>query len=147
MRAISVRASDEDGFGLVEIMISMLLLGMLFAAAAPLLINSFRVTAKNTTISTASQLVSQRVESARTVSVAGDCAVLRAQVEPATVVTDGRGIALTVTGVVTDCTQTPGSEHDQPRLATVAVTVSTAAAGFANPVAHATTQIFVKFKP
>lgn len=136
---------DDEGFGLVEIMVSMVLLGILLMALIPILINSFRVTSKNTTIATATQLVSARLEDARTASVAGSCANVKAIIETPKVVSDGRGVPLTVTGKVTNCSQTAGNEHDEPRLATVVVTATTTSPNFTNPVATATTQIWVKF--
>jgi Tfp pilus assembly protein PilV len=57
----------EDGFGMVEVVISLFLLSMLSVSFIPLLINSIKSTGKNTTIATATQIVNQQIEGARAV--------------------------------------------------------------------------------
>ncbi len=58
---------QEDGFGLVEVMISLFLLSLLSISFLPLLVNSIESTGKNTTIATATQIVNQEIEGARAV--------------------------------------------------------------------------------
>lgn len=137
---------DDEGFGLVEIMVSMMLLGILFVALAPVLIGAAKVTAKNTTISAASRLAAERLEQARASAATGSCTVLKDTVEHTETVVDPRGIPLQVTGVVGTCTQTAGSEHSQPRLADVTVRVTTTSAGFGDPVVQSASRIWVKFE-
>lgn len=57
----------EDGFGVVEVVISMFLLSLLSVSFIPLLVNSIKSTGKNTTIATATQIVNQQIEGARAV--------------------------------------------------------------------------------
>lgn len=65
-RHFSVDA-QEDGFGVVEVVISMFLLSLLSISFIPLLVNSIKSTGKNTTIATATQIVNQEIEGARAV--------------------------------------------------------------------------------
>ncbi|MDJ0337784.1 type II secretion system protein [Cryobacterium sp. PH31-O1] len=58
--AHSIEAHDS-GFGMLEIMVSMLLLGLLAIGFLPLLMQSARVSASNATLATATQLVSQEM--------------------------------------------------------------------------------------
>jgi hypothetical protein len=57
----------DDGFGVVEVVISMFLLSLLSISFIPLLVNSIKSTGKNTTIATATQIVNQEIEGARAV--------------------------------------------------------------------------------
>lgn len=57
----------EDGFGMIEVVISLLLLSLLSVSFIPLLVNSIVSTGKNTTIATATQVVNQEIEGARAV--------------------------------------------------------------------------------
>ncbi len=57
----------EDGFGVIEVVISMFLLSLLSVSFIPLLVNSIRSTGANTTIATATQIVNQQIEGARAV--------------------------------------------------------------------------------
>jgi Tfp pilus assembly protein PilV len=57
----------DDGFGMIEVVISMFLLSLLSVSFIPLLVNSIRNTGKNATIATATQIVNQEIEGARAV--------------------------------------------------------------------------------
>lgn len=57
----------EDGFGMIEVVISLFLLSLLSVSFIPLLVNSIKSTGKNTTIATATQIVNQEIEGARAV--------------------------------------------------------------------------------
>lgn len=57
----------EDGFGTIEVVVSLFLLSLLSVSFIPLLVNSIRSTGKNTTIATAAQIVNQEIEGARAV--------------------------------------------------------------------------------
>lgn len=57
----------NDGFGVIEVVISMFLLSLLSVSFIPLLVNSIKSTGKNTTIATATQIVNQEIEGARAV--------------------------------------------------------------------------------
>lgn len=131
----------EDGFSLMEIIISMFLLSLLSIAFIPLLVNSIENTSKNTTIATATQVVNQEIEGARAVRsptfTAPSCYDVTQfmQVTLASV-TDPRGVVLLPQW---DATMCPGSYPGVVR-ARVSVTRS----GQSNPVAQAITLIYVK---
>ena len=57
----------EDGFGVIEVVVSMFLLSLLSVSFIPLLVNSITSTGKNTSIATATQIVNQEIEGARAV--------------------------------------------------------------------------------
>lgn len=57
----------ESGFGIIEVVISMFLLGVMAVSFIPLLINSVKDNATNTTIATATQIVNEQIEGARAV--------------------------------------------------------------------------------
>jgi prepilin-type N-terminal cleavage/methylation domain-containing protein len=65
--AVSTRqfADADRGFGIIEIVVAMFLLGLLAIATLPLLAQSMTVTSKNTTIAAATQVVEQQVEQLR----------------------------------------------------------------------------------
>jgi len=58
---------SEHGFGVIEIVVSMFLLALLAVSFIPLLITTWKTTATNTTIATATQIVNQQIEGARAV--------------------------------------------------------------------------------
>jgi prepilin-type N-terminal cleavage/methylation domain-containing protein len=53
---------DDRGFGLIEIVVSMFLLGLLAIATLPLLIQSMTVTTTNSKIAFATQVVAQQLQ-------------------------------------------------------------------------------------
>ncbi|TFD59860.1 hypothetical protein E3T39_09240 [Cryobacterium suzukii] len=67
------RPSDvEDGFGMIEIVVSMLLLSLLAIAFLPMLVTSLRVSVSNSTVTSATQLVAAQMETIRSLgSVCG----------------------------------------------------------------------------
>lgn len=56
------RRPRDEGFSLVEIMISMFLLTILAVSFLPLLIDSLKTTVRNATIATATQLASEQLD-------------------------------------------------------------------------------------
>ena len=58
-------AADAAGFGLIEIVVSMFLPGILAIAFLPLLVQFLRVSVVNAAIATSIQLVSEQIEQAR----------------------------------------------------------------------------------
>ena len=54
--------SNESGFGVVEIVVSMFLLALLAVAFLPLLITSLQVTVTNARVATSTQLVTRQLE-------------------------------------------------------------------------------------
>ncbi|MDN4481674.1 hypothetical protein [Demequina muriae] len=139
------RDSDDEGFGLTEIMISMLVLAILMMAILSLLITALTTVAENTTRASAAEYVTERIERARSAATTGDCVNVSDAITPVETFADGRGVTMQLTGAVT-CVQS-GDPHDDPTLATVTVTVTTTDPNFTNPVAETTTDIFVKFDP
>ncbi|WP_166785363.1 type II secretion system protein [Cryobacterium sp. TMT2-17-1] len=128
--------SADSGFGLIEIVISMFLLGLLAVAFLPLLVNSVRTTVTNSSIATATQLVNQEMKKAQ---LAGDtCALITAYGSTSVPVVspDSRGVSYQPAHVVGPCPLAyPG---------TVPVTVSVTVVGSTLAPVTATTRIFVK---
>ncbi|TFD17166.1 hypothetical protein [Cryobacterium sp. TMT2-23] len=138
-----VQANElERGFGIIEIVVSMFLLGLLIISFAPVLISSLQFTARNTTIATATQIVNQQIEAARAVrsvtSTAPSCNDIKLflAVTQAPVV-DPRGVTLqSAWDTFAPCTASllPGY---------VRVRVSVGQIGYASPTASAATFVFV----
>lgn len=133
---------SEDGFGLVEVMISMVIFGVIAAASIPLFITSIQVSARNSSIAHATQMVHEGLEVARAAAQTGDCNVIATRLAALPDSTDPRGIPFDVQGSMANCDASLATN-----LATVTVTVTTTADGFGSPVATATTQVFVKLGP
>lgn len=126
----------ESGFGLIEIVISMFLLGLLAVAFLPLLMNSVRTTVNNSSIATATQLVNQEMKRAQ---LAGDtCALIIAYgaTSVPVVPADSRGVSYQPAHTVGPC---PLAYPD-----TVFVTVSITVVGSTLPPVTATTRVLVK---
>lgn len=133
--------SNESGFGLIEVVISMSLLGLLAISFIPVLLNSWKDTSANTTIATATQIVNEQIEGARAVRSAlattPSCqdvvAFLGVTLPP---VIDPRGVTLLPKWNSTFCPSSyPGVVRAQ---------VSVTRQGDIKPVATAITMIFVK---
>ena len=62
---------SEKGFGMIEIVVSLFLLTLLTMSFIPLLITSQKSAGANTTIATATQIVNQQLEGARSVRSQG----------------------------------------------------------------------------
>ncbi len=137
----SKELSNESGLGLMEVVISMSLLGILAISFIPVLTNSWKDTSTNTTIATATQIVNEQIEGARAVRSAAatspSCqdvlSYLNITLAP---VIDPRGISLLPQWSATTCPATyPGVVRAQ---------VLVTRPGKATPVASAVTMIFVK---
>lgn len=131
---------SEDGFGMIEIIVSLFLLSVLTMSFIPVLINSQKVAGANTTIATATQIVNQQLEGARSVrspsSTTPSCLDITKflQVTLASVI-DPRGVTLQPQWNPTIC---PSS---YPGVARVGISVSRV--GSAVPIASAVTLVFV----
>lgn len=123
----------ELGFGLVEIMVSMMLLALIAVAILPTLVGSLRNAAMNATLATATGLVNQQLEDARS-HVPSTCNSLAASDYT---VTDTRGVVLKVARTVATC---PPAGY--PRA--IAVTVATTRVDTGAAVSSAGTLIFVE---
>lgn len=132
---------SERGFGVIEVVVSFFLLGVLLISYIPLLVNSVKETGMNTTIATATQIVNEQIEGARAVrspaSTSPSCQDLTAflQVTLASVI-DPRGVTLLPQWDPTSCPSTyPG---------VMRVRVSVTRIGHPTPIASAVTLIFVR---
>ena len=132
--------APEDGFGVIEVVISLFLLSLLSVSFIPLLVNSIKNSGANTTIATATQIVNQGIEGVRAVrsptSTTPSCLDITSflQVTLATV-TDPRGITLIPKWDPTTCPSSyPG---------TVRARVSVSRTGSATTMAQAVTLIYV----
>src|SRR5690606_14819869 len=67
VRATSLDSKNRSdaGFGLVEIVVSMLILGLIAISFLPLLIQGVKVAAQNRVLATATQIVNDELEQAR----------------------------------------------------------------------------------
>ena len=134
------RPSAEQGFGMIEIVISLFLLSILSLSFLPVLMNSWKTSGANTTMATATQIVNQQLEGARAVrsatATSPSCLDITKflQVTLAPVI-DPRGVSLQPQWAATTCPATyPG---------VVRVSVSVTTSGKTNPIASATTLVFV----
>jgi type II secretory pathway pseudopilin PulG len=94
--ARSARHLDADGgIGLIEIIISMFLISLLAIAFIPVIVSALRASELNSTSATATRLVSQAIDDARSRGAA-DCAaaqLLNAELEEV----DAQGVTIRVT--------------------------------------------------
>lgn len=134
-------AGGERGIGIIEIVISMFLIALLVLSFIPVLINTNRLSGRNTTMATATQIVSKQIESARAVtsstSTAPSCANMNSFiVSPApSAVVDPRGVTLlAVWSPITCPSSYPG---------TVLMRVSITQSGYTSPTASADTLVRV----
>lgn len=97
--------TDDEGFGLVEAVVSMLVLATLAIAFLPLLITGLKQSTTNSTTAFATQLVSERMSLAQT---ATSCSTLTLVASSATQ-TDPRGAQVAVTTTVQNCTAGRGT--------------------------------------
>ncbi|KFF58463.1 hypothetical protein JF66_18375 [Cryobacterium sp. MLB-32] len=123
----------DAGFGLIEIAVSMFLLGLLAVAFLPFLVQGVKQSSANGTLATATQLVNRETENARAQTT---CTGLTAATST---VLDARGVTLRVTRTVGGTCPTPASSY--PMTVPVAVTVVRTDTGA--QVAAAKTLIFV----
>ena len=130
----------ESGFGIIEVVVSMFLLGMMSVSFVPILLNSWKDTSANTTIATATQIVNEQIEGARAVrsassstpSCADVLAYLQVTLPP---VIDPRGVTLQPQWNSTTCpTMYPGVVRASVQVSRVGVTT---------PIASAVTFIYV----
>jgi prepilin-type N-terminal cleavage/methylation domain len=97
---------DQDGMGLVEVIVAMTLLALIMMSLAPVLIASFRIAARNATIAFATQAVNERIERARAASDSCDDYADFLGDHGSETVFDARGVEIEVVAVET----VPGAE-------------------------------------
>lgn len=90
----------DGGFGLIEVVISMLLLAVLALAFLPVLVQGIRQSAANATLATATQLVNARLQAAQG---AGDLCANVAALAGTDDITDEYGVQIRVTTTVGTC--------------------------------------------
>ncbi|MFC5928085.1 hypothetical protein D6T64_10280 [Cryobacterium melibiosiphilum] len=124
--------ATEAGFGLIEIVVSLFLLGILAIAFLPLIVQSLQVSVVNASIATATQLVSDEIERARAQGTV--CSALPASASSLS----GIDSTLTVQRVRGAC---PAAPAGYPGV--VSFDVSVVQSGSTTPLAEASTLIFV----
>ncbi|KGJ82343.1 hypothetical protein GY21_00810 [Cryobacterium roopkundense] len=129
----------EVGFGLIEVAVSMFLLGLLAVAFLPFLVQGIQQSSANGTLATATQLVNREIENARAQAT---CTNLSTSLSPALVpVGEAEGVDLHVTRTGGTC---PAAAAAYPTTVLVEVKVERADTGA--ELARATTLIFVEAK-
>jgi len=92
----------EDGFGLVEVIVAIFILGLLAVALLPLLIQGMTVAAAQSTTATANRMLSSTIDTARS-NPAAQCDELAVD----DLFTDARGVELRAVGRAVDATGAP----------------------------------------
>lgn len=126
-----MRLRGEDGVGLIEIVISLMLLALLALALVPVLVNGLKQASSNATLATATQLANDELERARSWK---KCSALDPR---STSVTDARQVVLTLSTTVGNCSPTP----ENPVSVPVQVTVTRQGSGVV--VTSTTTYLFI----
>ena len=96
--SLPVTSRDDRGFGLIEIVVSMFLLGLLAAAFLPLLIQGLKQSAANATLATATQLANDQIELVRSATKCSELGLPTAITT--TTVVDPRNVTLSVVRTV-----------------------------------------------
>jgi type II secretory pathway pseudopilin PulG len=132
---------DDRGFGMIEIVVSMFLIALITIAFIPVLVQSMRLSVVNTSIATATQLVSQNMEQARARGT--NCTDLRLfSAEAISPVVDKRGVSFQPVREAVTCT---GTSADYPK--TVSFRVRVSETGSSTVLASAATLILVRWVP
>jgi type II secretory pathway pseudopilin PulG len=98
----------DSGIGIVEIVIAMFLLALLATTTLPLFVSALRLSAGNSTVTTATELVDDQLTQARAqTATCGALTTFAAAAIPA--VTDGTGKSLTTTRSVSCPSTYPGT--------------------------------------
>lgn len=131
----SARSADDDGgFTLIEIVVAMFLLAIVATGLIPSLLSSLKVSGQNTTIATASQLVGQQIDVAR--SGPATCSALQSfKIAVLPPVVDARGVSFQPIRNSVTCPATPAG--------IAKVTVSVTLTGSATVLAKAITYVYV----
>lgn len=91
--------SPDDGFGLVEVIVAMALLMVIALAMLPVFINSLNLSSTTVSVTTATQLVSEQMDLARSISPTCDAVHQFADETLGRLVEDPRGVILEITMV------------------------------------------------
>jgi Tfp pilus assembly protein PilV len=125
------KLAADEGLGLIEIVVAMLLLAVLALAMLPVLITGMAQSTANTTFATATQLVNTQMQLAHSRGTL--CADIAAMAGTSTL-TDPRGVVLTATTTVATCPSGIG---------TVRVSTAVTRPGSTDPVASSSTLVYV----
>jgi type II secretory pathway pseudopilin PulG len=126
---------------MIEIVVSMFLIALIAVAFIPVLIQGMRISVVNTSIATATQLVTQNMEEAR--SRGTNCTDLKAFTDqPVSPVVDKRGVSFQAKRDPITCT---GTSADYPK--TVPFRVKVTETGSTVELASAATLLLVKWVP
>ncbi|QEO09225.1 type IV pilus modification PilV family protein [Protaetiibacter larvae] len=128
-------ALNDEGMGLIEVMVAMFLLAIIALSLLPLLITGLKQAVENTTIAAATQLANDRIRVAQAASP--DCADVTAAVNGTFETTDKRGVPLQAVTTVVGVCPAPGSA-DTLNVTTVVTRTDTNAR-----LASATTLVLV----
>ena len=96
MRKLIARRAEDEGLGITEVLVAILLFGILSVALVPPIIIAIKVSGRTTVVASASSVANERIELARNAS--GSCAALVTFLRAAVpTYQDARGVAFTVT--------------------------------------------------
>ncbi len=126
------RLRSDNGFGLIEIIVSMFMIAALAIAFIPLLVQGLKQSSANTTLATATQLVNERMQLAQ--GAGTTCSVVTA-LGVTEDFTDPRGVVIRVTTTVGTCPAGPG---------TVDVSATAVRLDTTQQIAEAETLVFVQ---
>ncbi len=128
-------AAGDEGFGMIEIVVSMFMLSIIAIAFLPLLISSLQLSARNATLATATQLVNEQMDAPRLAASPTCSSLLLLETAPVPVVTERGGDELLLARDVVCPTSFPG-------LATFRASVTVS--GEPSPIAEASTVVYVR---
>ena len=132
-------ASDDTGFSLIEIVVSMFILGLLAIALIPLLIQGIKQSAQSAAVASATQLVNSQLDLVR--SQSPTCSgVIGAPSPTVGPPSDYRGVPLQLTATAGTC-PTPAPTATTPTTLSYSVKVIRLDTG--KTLAQASTLIFV----
>lgn len=123
---VRATAGDQAGLSLVEVIVSISLLGMFALVFAPLVYNGLAITGNQATVAYSAQRAASYIDDARAATTASaSCAALLAATSSAAPVisTDPRNVRVKVSGAVTGCATVP----TVPTAVTLTVTACHAA--------------------
>lgn len=128
--------SDDEGFGLVEIVVAMLVLAALALLLLPLLVQGLQLTARNSTIASGVQQVNDVLQRAQDLSP--DCEAITDELsgDPVSYI-DGREVEIVITTTVGACP----TEPDDALVVEVAATAVRGDTG--DVLADASTLVYV----